>query len=106
MVADGSLPFFFFYFPVYSYNKLLPPNGSESPEPKRIKHQTTLSIKNLRTRWQVSVPITCQDSYIKNLVLDPNKSPEQNVLFFLRSEWNNKNANLYSSPGCQQTFLS
>lgn len=76
LVADGSLPFFFFLinFPIYSHNNLLPPNGSDSLEPKRITCWVILSIKNLRARCQVRVPtdsysIICWDSYIKNLVI-------------------------------------
>ena len=58
-----------FYFPVYSYNNPLPPNKSESLEPKRIKHWIILSIKNLRISWQVSVPVVGSDSYVNYLVL-------------------------------------
>lgn len=72
--------FFFFYFPIYSYNNLLPPNGSESLEPERITCWVILSIKNLRARCQVSDPtdsysILCWDSYIKNLVIWPQQIP-------------------------------
>lgn len=57
------------YSPIYSYKSPLPPNKSESLEPKRIKHWIILSVKNLRVSRQASVPVVDWYSHVNYLVL-------------------------------------